>query len=128
MGSSNVQMILTLIWALLFVPALLWWKESVPFLVFVSVYANFVGHWAAWEAAKAKEEAETEEVADSSGQRSIDDPAGLTTKLGDAERTLEAITDVAAGEVGMGATAEQKLADAEVRLNRIYEIAKGEDA
>ena len=44
--------------ALLFLPALLWWKESVPFLVFVSVYANFVGHWAAWEAAQAKEEAE----------------------------------------------------------------------
>ena len=60
MGTSKVQMILTLIWALLFVPALLWWKESVPFLVFVSVYANFVGHWAAWEAAKAKEEAEAE--------------------------------------------------------------------
>jgi hypothetical protein len=45
---------------LLFIPALLWWKQSVPFLVFVSVYANFVGHWAAWEAAKAKEEAEAE--------------------------------------------------------------------
>jgi hypothetical protein len=60
MGSSKVQMILTLVWALLFIPALLWWKESVPFLVFVSVYANFVGHWAAWEASKAKEEAEAE--------------------------------------------------------------------
>lgn len=57
-SSSKVQMILTLVWASLFVPALLWWKESVPFLVFVSVYANFVGHWAAWEAAQAKEEAE----------------------------------------------------------------------
>lgn len=58
MSSSKVQLILTLVWASLFVPALLWWKESVPFLVFVSVYANFVGHWAAWEAAQAKEEAE----------------------------------------------------------------------
>lgn len=57
-SSSKVQLILTLVWAFLFVPALLWWKESVPFLVFVSVYANFVGHWAAWEAAQAKEEAE----------------------------------------------------------------------
>ena len=57
-SSSKVQLILTLVWAFLFVPALLWWKESVPFLVFVSVYANFAGHWAAWEAAQAKEEAE----------------------------------------------------------------------
>lgn len=31
-------------WAALFVPGLLWWRESVPFLVFVSIYANFVGH------------------------------------------------------------------------------------
>jgi hypothetical protein len=60
-GSSKVQGILTLVWALLFIPALLWWKESVPFLVFVSVYANFVGHWSAWEAAQAKEEAEAKE-------------------------------------------------------------------
>lgn len=58
MNGSKVQLILTLVWAVLFIPALLWWKESVPFLVFVSVYANFVGHWAAWEAAQAKEEAE----------------------------------------------------------------------
>jgi hypothetical protein len=60
MGSSKVQLIMTVVWAMLFIPALLWWKQSVPFLVFVSVYANFVGHWAAWEAAKAKEEAEAE--------------------------------------------------------------------
>jgi hypothetical protein len=59
MGSSRIQLIATLVWAALFVPALLWWKESVPFLVFVSVYANFVGHLSAWEAAKAKEEAES---------------------------------------------------------------------
>ena len=66
-------------------------------------------------------------VTEASGQPFIEDPAGLTTKLGEAERTLEAITDVAAGEVGVAVTAEQKLADAELRLNRIYEIAKGED-
>lgn len=55
MSGSRFQFILTTIWAVLFVPALLLWKESVPFLVFVSVYANFVGHLSAWEAAKAAE-------------------------------------------------------------------------
>lgn len=34
-------------WAALFVPGLLSWRESVPFLVFVSIYANFVGHLSA---------------------------------------------------------------------------------
>lgn len=42
---------LTIIWALMIIPAVLWWKDSVPFLVMVSVYANLAGHWAAYEAA-----------------------------------------------------------------------------
>lgn len=50
----RVQLTLTIIWACLFIPAVLWWSRSVPFLVFVSVYANFVGHWAGFEAAKAE--------------------------------------------------------------------------
>lgn len=32
------------VWAVLFLPGLIAWRESVPFLVFVSIYANFVGH------------------------------------------------------------------------------------
>jgi hypothetical protein len=30
-------------------------KNSIPLLVFISVYANVAGHWAAYEAAKADE-------------------------------------------------------------------------
>jgi hypothetical protein len=55
-NAVRLHLILTFIWAALFVPAVVWWKESVPFLVFVSVYANFVGHWASYEAAKAERE------------------------------------------------------------------------
>ncbi len=29
-----------------------WW-ESVAFVVFASIYANFVGHWSAYQAARA---------------------------------------------------------------------------
>lgn len=32
------------IWLLLTVPALLWWTQSVPFLVFASLWANVVSH------------------------------------------------------------------------------------
>jgi hypothetical protein len=45
----------TLAWLLLSVPAVLWWRDSVPFLVFVSVYANVVGHASAWQAARAED-------------------------------------------------------------------------
>lgn len=54
--AKRVHLVLTVIWFVLFFPAVLWWKESVPFLVFVSVYANFVGHWASYEAAKTEQE------------------------------------------------------------------------
>ena len=33
-----------LVWGVLFYPGLTTWRESIPFLVFVSIYANFVGH------------------------------------------------------------------------------------
>jgi hypothetical protein len=33
-------------------------RESVPLLVFVSIYANVAGHFAAWQAARAEEHAE----------------------------------------------------------------------
>ena len=34
--------------------AVLWWKNSIPFLVFVSIYANVAGHLAAWQAARTE--------------------------------------------------------------------------
>jgi aryl carrier-like protein len=36
------------------VPSVIWWRESVVWLVFMSWYANWVGHIAAWVAAKAE--------------------------------------------------------------------------
>jgi hypothetical protein len=46
---------LTLLWLLLALPGILLWRESVPFLVGVSIYANFVGHLSSWQAARAEE-------------------------------------------------------------------------
>jgi hypothetical protein len=54
---SRIQLALTILWGLLIVPGILWWNDSIPFLVLCSVYANFVGHLSAWEAARAKDEA-----------------------------------------------------------------------
>lgn len=54
----TVQLALTILWALLFIPGLVSWKDSITFLVVCSIYANFVGHLSAYEAAKAAERAE----------------------------------------------------------------------
>jgi hypothetical protein len=40
----RANLALAAVWALLFLPGVISWRDSVPFLVFVSIYANFVGH------------------------------------------------------------------------------------
>lgn len=46
---------LTVVWLLLGVPTLLWWTRSLPWLVWMSLYAIVASHWAAWQAARAEE-------------------------------------------------------------------------
>jgi hypothetical protein len=43
------------IWLVLLVPTVLIWRDSVAYVVFMSWYANFVGHISAYIAAKAEE-------------------------------------------------------------------------
>jgi hypothetical protein len=50
---SRVHLALTVVWVLLMVPSLLWWRESVPWLVVMSVWANVAGSAASWQSAKA---------------------------------------------------------------------------
>jgi hypothetical protein len=46
------------IWLVLLPPTILFWRDSVPYVVFMSWYANFVGHISASIAAKAEETVE----------------------------------------------------------------------
>lgn len=48
----------TVVWLLLLVPSLLWWRESVPWLVAMSVWANVAGHFGSWQGARAEAAAE----------------------------------------------------------------------
>jgi hypothetical protein len=48
----------TLAWLVMAIPAVLWWRSSLPFLVFVSVYANVAGHWSSWQASRVEVKAE----------------------------------------------------------------------
>jgi hypothetical protein len=53
--ASTIHTSLTVLWALLAIPTLLWWRESVTWVALMSLWANIGSHWAAREAAKAKE-------------------------------------------------------------------------
>jgi hypothetical protein len=44
----RTQAFLTVAWLLLVIPSVTIWKESVPWLVFMSVWANVAGHAAGW--------------------------------------------------------------------------------
>ena len=53
-GLSHEQRhrILQFVWLALLAPTVLVWRESVVWLVFMSWYANEVGHWSGAEAAR----------------------------------------------------------------------------
>lgn len=44
----------TLVWILLIIPSLLWWSESILWVVLMSTWANIAGHWSAWQAARVE--------------------------------------------------------------------------
>ena len=48
---------LTLVWLVLIVPTVLWWKDSVPWVSLMSIYAIVVSHATAWQAARAEDAA-----------------------------------------------------------------------
>lgn len=56
-----INAVLTVVWAALFIPGLISWRDSVPFLVFVSIYANFVGHLSGMASAMAGRKADADD-------------------------------------------------------------------
>ena len=46
---------LTVIWFVAAIPICIYLNDSVPFLVFISVYAVVTGHWSSWQAARVEE-------------------------------------------------------------------------
>jgi hypothetical protein len=53
--SSRFHLLATAAWLVLLAPTLLWWRESVAWIVLMSWYANFIGHISAYQAARAEE-------------------------------------------------------------------------
>lgn len=44
----------TITWTVLIIPSLLWWRHSIPWLVFLSMWALLATHWGAWQAARSE--------------------------------------------------------------------------
>jgi hypothetical protein len=45
----------TVFWIAMAPPSMLLWKDSIPYLVGLSVYAVVTGHWASWQACRTEE-------------------------------------------------------------------------
>lgn len=52
---ARLHLTMLCVWASLLVPSLLWWSDSLQWVIAMSLYANFVGHFSAWQAARAEE-------------------------------------------------------------------------
>lgn len=51
--------VMTVVWLVLVVPSLIWWKDSILWVVAMSWYAIVVSHATAWQAARAEDAAES---------------------------------------------------------------------
>lgn len=50
-----IHLVLTLFWLSLTLPTLLWWKNSIAFVAWISLYANVASHWAAYQGARSED-------------------------------------------------------------------------
>lgn len=51
----KVHLAATVTWLLLGIPTVIWWKQSILWVAIMSLYANFVGHFSAYQAARAED-------------------------------------------------------------------------
>ena len=55
---SHVYVVTVCTWLLLLIPTLTTWRDSLPFLLFMSWYANFTTDFNNWMTARVKEDEE----------------------------------------------------------------------
>lgn len=58
---KKAHLYMSFIWVILAIPSVIWWKDSVLWVIIISIYANVVGHLSGYTAARADEAAETTE-------------------------------------------------------------------
>ncbi len=55
-NAAQVHKWLTLVWLALLVPSVTVWKDSLTWVIVMSVWANIAGHWGAYQAARTTSE------------------------------------------------------------------------
>lgn len=51
----HIHVFLTIAWLVAVIPSVVWLRESVPWLVFMSVWANVAASWSAWQGARSED-------------------------------------------------------------------------
>ena len=63
---KRCHLVAAVMWVGLAIPSLIWWKDSVLWVILISIYANIVGHLSGYSAARADQAAE--EIEDSTSK------------------------------------------------------------
>ena len=58
---KRCHLVAAVMWVILAIPSLIWWKNSVLWVILISIYANIVGHLSGYSAARADQSAEENE-------------------------------------------------------------------
>ncbi|HBZ3179338.1 TPA: hypothetical protein MHM81_04805 [Klebsiella pneumoniae] len=58
---KRCHLVAAVMWVGLAIPSLIWWKDSVLWVILFSIYANIVGHLSGYSAARADQAAEESE-------------------------------------------------------------------
>lgn len=54
---KHAHLVMAGVWVLLAIPTVTWWSDSVLWVAFLSLYANFAGEISAYQAGRAEEQA-----------------------------------------------------------------------
>lgn len=52
---KRFHLMMMIVWAALAVPGIIFWKDSILFIIILSIYANFAGEFAAYQGARAED-------------------------------------------------------------------------
>lgn len=58
---KRCHLVAAVMWVGLAIPSLIWWKDSVLWVILISIYDNIVGHLSGYSAARADQAAEENE-------------------------------------------------------------------
>lgn len=58
---KRYHLVAAIMWFVLAIPSVIWWKDSVLWVIIISIYANIIGHLSGYSAARADQAAEENE-------------------------------------------------------------------